>query len=355
MKILATAGLDDADRALVEKHFAAAQRLTESRWALQGVEAGMDLLVVDLAHFAGRVARVRALEDGIHFAVLADADADSLGAAFVLQRPVTAATFAGLLDVVALQPRPSRRDNDDFAMLTGSISLAGMSSAAQTAPNASEEGGNPNRASFREPRSARVCSNFTALVLRGPIVVERPGLPALSIDPAEGMYYCDAKLAALEPYILDVIKGKEYRRLSSASLALLKESGAAQPLVRLHWLEALLRSNGLLASHLDPGGSYRVRSWLQVDGEYRKQFRIATMMLRPATLDKIARASNATMDEVFDVVNAYDALGLLEWTPRRSRYAAETPQKKPEGKRGLGARIPGRRRRLMAAAALIQQ
>jgi hypothetical protein len=29
------------------------------------------------------------------------------------------------------------------------------------------------------------------------------------------------------------------------------------------------------------------------------------------------------MIEVFDVVNAYDAIGLLEWEPRKSRYATE--------------------------------
>ena len=47
------------------------------------------------------------------------------------------------------------------------------------------------------------------------------------------------------------------------------------------------------------------------------------MMLRPLRLHEIARKADAKMVEVFDVVNAYDAIGLLEWQPRQSRYAAE--------------------------------
>ena len=66
-----------------------------------------------------------------------------------------------------------------------------------------------------------------------------------------------------------------------------------------------------------------MQRWLSVYGEYRKQYRIATMMLRPLRLHEIARKADAKMVEVFDVVNAYDAIGLLEWEPRKSRYAVE--------------------------------
>jgi hypothetical protein len=51
------------------------------------------------------------------------------------------------------------------------------------------------------------------------------------------------------------------------------------------------------------------------------------MMLRPLRLHEIARKADAKMVEVFDVVNAYDAIGLIEWEPRKSRYAAETAEK----------------------------
>ena len=102
---------------------------------------------------------------------------------------------------------------------------------------------------------------------------------------------------------------------------------------------AMLRSNGCLGTHLDPGGTFKVQRWMSIYGEYRKQYRIATMMLRPLRLHEIARKADAKMTEVFDVVNAYDAIGLLEWEPRKSRYA-EAERRTP---------VPGKRRLLAAA------
>jgi hypothetical protein len=46
------------------------------------------------------------------------------------------------------------------------------------------------------------------------------------------------------------------------------------------------------------------------------------------------------MVEVFDVVNAYDAIGLLEWEARKSRYAEAERSRTP---------VPGKRRLLAAA------
>ena len=83
---------------------------------------------------------------------------------------------------------------------------------------------------------------------------------------------------------------------------------------------------------------------MSVYGEYKKQYRIATMMLRPLRLHEIARKADAKMVEVFDVVNAYDAIGLLEWQPRQSRYAAQAERRSQTTAQGT--------RRLLAAALL---
>jgi hypothetical protein len=110
-------------------------------------------------------------------------------------------------------------------------------------------------------------------------------------------------------------------------------------------MSALLRSNGCLGAHLDPGGTYKVQRWMSVYGEYRKQYRIATMMLRPLRLHEIARKAEAKMVEVFDVVNAYDAIGLLEWQPRASRYAADANRQRTQ--------TPAHGTRRLLAAALL--
>jgi hypothetical protein len=44
--------------------------------------------------------------------------------------------------------------------------------------------------------------------------------------------------------------------------------------------------------------------------------RIGSFMLKPRRLDEIARESGIDLMEVFDVVNAYEAIGYLEWTHR---------------------------------------
>jgi hypothetical protein len=59
-------------------------------------------------------------------------------------------------------------------------------------------------------------------------------------------------------------------------------------------------------------------------------------MLQPGRLHEIAAASHASMADVFDVVNAYEAIGLIEWQPRAPRGGGE-PVEAP--KKGLLGRL----------------
>ncbi len=88
--------------------------------------------------------------------------------------------------------------------------------------------------------------------------------------------------------------------------------------MRLIWLYVLVHSEGKLARHLDPGGTYRLSRWIEIERDFSAYFRIASTMLQPARLHEIAAASSASMADVFDVVNAYDAIGLIEWTAARA-------------------------------------
>ena len=84
-----------------------------------------------------------------------------------------------------------------------------------------------------------------------------------------------------------------------------------------------MRGNGHLASHLDPGGTYRLNRRLPVAMEFPIQGKIAEAMQDYRRLNEIAADSGASMPEVFDTVTAYDAIGCIEWQPRRPRHVEE--------------------------------
>lgn len=329
MKQFALAGLTENERTELTRLLGRAGTLLDEPWALYEGNGRADLVIIDPEQFGGRVARVRALNERTNFAVIIDADAESPEAWLVLRRPLSTQTLVEMFNRAACCDSAS----------TSSPARVNADATPADAPAADETP--DTRACFRNPRVARVCTDFNSLVQRGALVVERQGLPRLVIDPAAGNYHANAPLSRLEPYFLDPLKGSEYRQVPQSRLLELRASAPGRPLVHLHWMSALLRSNGCLGAHLDPGGTYRVQRWMSVYGEYRKQYRIATMMLRPMRLHEIARKADAKMAEVFDVVNAYDAIGLLEWEPRKSRYAAQAERQR--------AQTPAR---LLAAALL---
>jgi hypothetical protein len=121
-------------------------------------------------------------------------------------------------------------------------------------------------------------------------------------------------------YCREPLRRSDWRVMTSAEMTQLLETQPAQAYARLIWLDVMLRSGGKLAPHLDPGGTYRLTRWLEIRRDYPRLSRISTVMMQPLRLHEIVAASNAEMGEVFDAVNAYDAIGLLEWTPRPPRH-----------------------------------
>jgi hypothetical protein len=330
MKSFALAGLAENERSELSRLLARAGTTLDEPWVLNEDGERADLVIIDPAHFAGRVARVRALNERTNLAVVVDADAETPEAWLVLRRP---------LSTQALVEMFNRASCCDTAI---AVRPPASNDAEQPESVAAED---ESRASFETPRTSRPCTDYAALTERGPTIIERAGLPRLFIDPAAGNYHSNAPLSRLEPYFLDPLKPAEYRQIGASRLQEMRGSAPGRPLVHLHWMSALLRSNGCLGAHLDPGGTYKVQRWMSVYGEYRKQYRIATMMLRPLRLHEIARKAEAKMVEVFDVVNAYDAIGLLEWQPRASRYADDANRQR--------AQAPAHGTRRLLAAALL--
>ncbi|HEU4665372.1 MAG TPA: hypothetical protein VFS55_15185 [Dokdonella sp.] len=333
-KHLVVAGAAAADVSEIGTFIRVVQPQLDHAWGFAKDDDEIDFVLADLGDFGGRCARVRALDEGKHFAVIANAGDDALGADLVLHRPFSAKAIVGLLNHVGRAAPPEPRRLIDFSAVERHI-VPQARKPARRGDDAGEETPESTRASFLDVQRERRCTDLEALVKRGAVLVQRHGIPPLLIDPVTDTFHTSARLAELEPYFLDPLGGHERKRVGGAQLAELRKQYPGRPLVRLRWLHAFLRSNGWLAAHLDPSASYKLKSWLPLDNDYRKQHRIALTLMRDAApLHEIAKAAKAKMADVFDVVNAYDALGLIEtrrlgsWDP-----AAETVGKRKRSTR----------------------
>ena len=173
-------------------------------------------------------------------------------------------------------------------------------------------------------------------LLGGPARITLPDAPPLVLDPKLKVFHSPGRLAALEPYCRTALRPADWQALTSTELNELRTAEPPQPYVKLVWLYVLLHSEGKLARHLDPGGTYKLARWIEIERDFADYFRIASTMLQPGRLHEIAAASHASMADVFDVVNAYDAIGLIEWQPRSPRGGGEPVE---EPKKGLLGRL----------------
>ncbi|HEV7490879.1 MAG TPA: hypothetical protein VGO25_08745 [Rhodanobacteraceae bacterium] len=156
-------------------------------------------------------------------------------------------------------------------------------------------------------------------LLGGPARIALADAPALTLDPKNKMFHSSGRLATLEPYCKTALRSSDWQSLTTSELAELRVAEPPQSYQRLIWLFVLVQSEGKLARHLDPGGTYRLTRWIEIERDFSSYFRIASTMLQAARLHEIAATSGAAMADVFDVVNAFDAIGLIEWQPRAPR------------------------------------
>ena len=170
-------------------------------------------------------------------------------------------------------------------------------------------------------------------ILGGPATLSLDGAPPLTLDPKEKQFVAPGKLRELAVYIQRDFKPTAFRPLTTQELARLRNEHGTHPYSRLIWFDVLTRSGGRLARHLDPGGRFKLKTFPVPEKDFPRHIAIVAALQQPSKLNEIAAHAHVSMSDVFDVVNAYDALGLIEVERRAPRHA------EPAQPTGLLARL----------------
>lgn len=336
-----------------------------------GTEDTADLVVVDVNTYAGRMARDRATSRGRRCAILGDVEAlrdnemrcaASFSAASIMQLLDSAADPAvhqgqftlspiddfgeaselfvnlpsthvehsphegsGGLEELLMRERDSGKLVPDEMRIREDTTLE-----AARKPSSRAEA----RASF-EPvdldLSARHASKIASLrdrwplakylggdLLSAPALLALPGVPELALDPKHRLFYSPAKtMQQLIEYCVQPLVLADWRPLTSMELQARRESQYERPYAHLLWLSTWIESKGHLASHLSPGADFRLKVQPDIDDGAPLHAAINEALVVPGRLHVIAQSSGAPINDVIDLINAYDAIGWIEAVRQR--------------------------------------
>ena len=333
---LGTTGMDSATEGDLRTAFMQANASQGGRWQLVS-EGEADYVVVDMDSMYGPMSWLRLHAAGKQVIGLTSAARTQTD--FRLERPITAAGVAAVLDQIAgggsltaapvaeaapiavpsgMSPSPVPQDQlpeempqpprEDLRAPAPAPKLPDSVQAGTLAPTTIEP---PHPA---PPRERRLADWLAPGALQGKVRFQQDNGPTLLIDADARTYHGPAALKPLAAYFEGPVAREAFGAIDEPTFA--REAGAlgaAQPLVRLQWYGGLLTGQGRLLEGFDPAGQYKLGKWPQTEREFPKHFRIATAMMKgPATLDEITAASGVPQEDVVDFVNANLATGFAE-------------------------------------------
>jgi len=291
-----------------------------------------DLLVIDVDTVYGHMDWLRAHSSGKPVAVLTE-HTQFNESDLVLYKPFNPENVADVLNRAgeSIEDRPEAFEpptpppapeppRQRTAVTAARAAAAAATLAANTAQAAAAQAAvtqaaapAPIPAAPEPPRERRLADWLADGALRAAVRLQEADAPQLVIDPHSKTYHVEGNLRALAPYCARAIMPSEWHEVAPAEMAKLQETGKMQPLSRLLWLAHALGSNGQISAGLDINAKFKLARWPQIEREFAKHFRIATVMLKqPATLAEIAEQSGASLTDVIDFTNAYNATGYIE-------------------------------------------
>ncbi len=310
-------GANEHDAAHLKNLLGKSQPEIRSGWRFYSGD-DTDLLVVDVDTVYGHMDWLRAHSLGKPVAVLTEhtkfEDSD-----MILHKPVSMENFAEVLALAAEQvpDRAESAEVDDEAPKPQQATVARKKSAASSSEAAAspitESVPAPVATVSEPPREQSLEQWLSGNSLSGQLRLHHAGAPDLVVDNTDKTFYTDGSLRALEAHCKRKIKPEDWQRLTPAAFSAAQSAGKAQPIARLLWLCHVLASHGHPSPGMDINARYKLARWPQIEREFPKHFRIATVMMKqPATLSEVAEQSGAPLPDVIDFANAYNAIGYLE-------------------------------------------
>lgn len=341
---IALSGFSRADEASFTQLFKAAAARSGGGFELCA-EADAQALIIDVDSIYGQMGLMQAQASGkLLIAITAGSRAD---ADHKLDSPVSEAALLALMSQLAgaavrpdratpagREPVAPRSPPSPPSSATAQVSKPAPAPAAAVSPIPKPpvadvpitQSATPTPAPTPEPARARsLFEHLQPGVLQQPVQIQRGTAPLLVIDPASRTYLGGAALKPYTEYLRSALRDSELKTVPTARMGELESQlGGRQPIQRLLWLAALYAGEGQLIG-FDPGTRFKLGKWPQIEREFPKHFRIATVMMKaPATVDEIAAASGATREEVCDLLNAYLATGFAEPDQAQPTAAVET-------------------------------
>jgi len=324
---LAIQGASDEDIARVRELLNQAAPKLSSPWHIHGGDDA-ELLVIDVDTVYGHMDWLRAHNSRLIAVLTGHTPGEEYE--LVLHKPLTVDNLVQVLDRAAALteegpadvPVPPPVPTPKKAATKAASPPKPVVPAASVPPPAPE----PPRAP-EPPKERRLHHWLADHTLAAAVRIHSKDAPDLVLDPGNKTYYADGNLRGLAAHCGRVLAHEELHEVSPVELARLQASGKGQPFTRLAWLSHVLGSNGHPAQGVDVNAKFKMSRWPQIEREFPKHFRIATVMMKqPATLSEIAEQSGATLPDVIDFTNAYHAIGYIEIERAASSADAAAPR-----------------------------
>ena len=335
--MLCFSGFSRDEIPLLHEQFEQANAATGAQWTL-AAQAEASVLVIDMDSMYGHMTWLQATSSGKTTVGLTAGERAETD--FLLRRPVSVESLKTLLlQITSGQPSASagpaapkaEETRVDTPMLASPATTPDRPGGESTpVQNAEAQPPAPSPSASAEYIAAFTTGQMAALgptvahqqglsdflapgALTQPVLLQLPDVPALALDPATQTYAGSATLKPLLPILQAALAAADFVAIDRARFdAIASASGGAQPYMRLIWLCGLSAGNGHLLPGFNPAKKVELTKWPQIEREYPKHFRLATVMMKgPALVRELAETSGVALPEVIDFVNACLLTGVV--------------------------------------------